>query len=128
MSGIWVIPEPGKFIVIGRADEMLNIGGIKRAPRPLEARALTIDGVTDAVLSIVTRSYLMNGLHVLSNGHTRPRTSGSRLLSPYWRRVPRTSACTTRVGFHVPPPTTSSETCRATDFRGSHHFRSSAQR
>jgi O-succinylbenzoic acid--CoA ligase len=44
------MPEPGQLVVLGRADEMLNLGGIKIAPHPIEERIRAVDGVTDAVL------------------------------------------------------------------------------
>ena len=44
------IPEPGRLMVLGRADDMLNIGGEKVAPGPLEDRIKAFPGVRDAVL------------------------------------------------------------------------------
>src|SRR3954449_5887221 len=44
------IPEPGKLVVLGRADDMLNIGGVKVPPAPLEDAVKAIPGVIDAVL------------------------------------------------------------------------------
>jgi AMP-binding enzyme len=49
-NDVGVMPEPGKLIVLGRADEMLIIGGLKIAPHPIEEQMRAIDGVTDAVL------------------------------------------------------------------------------
>jgi len=39
--------------VLGRADEMLNIGGIKLPPAPIAARVKQIDGVSDAIVMSV---------------------------------------------------------------------------
>jgi acyl-CoA synthetase (AMP-forming)/AMP-acid ligase II len=43
-------PAPGKLVVLGRADDMLNIGGVKVPPLPLEDDLRRIPGVSDAVL------------------------------------------------------------------------------
>jgi acyl-coenzyme A synthetase/AMP-(fatty) acid ligase len=44
------IPEPGRLVVLGRSDDMLNIGGIKIPPALIEEQLRMIDGVIDAVL------------------------------------------------------------------------------
>ena len=49
-ADIGFIPEPGKIVVLGRADDMLNIGGIKLPPGPIEDEIRQISGVLDAVL------------------------------------------------------------------------------
>jgi acyl-coenzyme A synthetase/AMP-(fatty) acid ligase len=64
-SDIGIVPEPGKLIVLGRADEMLNIGGIKFAPHPIEARIRAIDGVTEAVLLVLDNVLGTGSLHVV---------------------------------------------------------------
>jgi acyl-CoA synthetase (AMP-forming)/AMP-acid ligase II len=46
-------PAPDKLVLLGRADDLLNIGGIKIAPRPIEERLKMIDGVSDAVVMSV---------------------------------------------------------------------------
>jgi acyl-coenzyme A synthetase/AMP-(fatty) acid ligase len=43
-------PEPGTLRLLGRADDMLNIGGVKLPPAPIEERLRQLDGVSDAVL------------------------------------------------------------------------------
>jgi acyl-coenzyme A synthetase/AMP-(fatty) acid ligase len=54
---IGTIPAPGKLIVAGRVDDMLNIGGVKVARLPLEAQLRQINGVGDAVaLSVPNRN------------------------------------------------------------------------
>ena len=45
-----VMPAPGTLVVLGRADGMLNIGGIKLPVAPLEDQIRTIQMVTDAVV------------------------------------------------------------------------------
>ena len=59
-----VIPSPGKLIVLGRADEMLNIGGLKISPHPIEARIRGLEGVTDAVLVNLANAIGIDELHV----------------------------------------------------------------
>jgi acyl-coenzyme A synthetase/AMP-(fatty) acid ligase len=44
-------PAPGALVVLGRADDMLNIGGVKVAPGPIEARLRTIPGVQDVLVT-----------------------------------------------------------------------------
>jgi acyl-coenzyme A synthetase/AMP-(fatty) acid ligase len=51
------MPEPGKLVVLGRADSMLNIGGVKVAPAPIEARMKSVEGVSDVVVMSVTGPY-----------------------------------------------------------------------
>ena len=53
-SDIGFVPEPGKLVVLGRADDMLNIGGVKVAPSPIEARLNLIDGISDSVVMRIT--------------------------------------------------------------------------
>ncbi|MSO99688.1 MAG: hypothetical protein EXR07_01365 [Acetobacteraceae bacterium] len=63
-SDIGVVPAPGKLIVIGRADDMINIGGIKLAPYPIEERIRTIEGINDAVLMSHANEMGVAELHV----------------------------------------------------------------
>ena len=53
MNDIGYLPEPGKLVVLGRSDDMLNIGGEKCAPYPFEQALKSIDGVTDAALVLI---------------------------------------------------------------------------
>ncbi len=64
-SDIGYVPEPGWLVVLGRADEMLNLGGIKLAPYPIEERIRAIDGVTDAVLLGLDDAFGAGVLHVV---------------------------------------------------------------
>ncbi len=43
-------PVSDRLVVLGRADDMLNIGGIKLPPQPIEAELRSVEGVGDAVL------------------------------------------------------------------------------
>ena len=53
MNDVGYLPEPGKLVVLGRSDDMLNIGGEKCAPYPFEQALKSIDGVTDAALVLI---------------------------------------------------------------------------
>lgn len=55
-SDVGFVPEPGKLVVLGRADDMLNIGGIKLPPAPIEDEIKQIDGVLDVVLLTMPNS------------------------------------------------------------------------
>jgi acyl-coenzyme A synthetase/AMP-(fatty) acid ligase len=47
------LSAPDRLILLGRADDMLNVGGVKIPPAPIEAQIRTIAGVADAVLVVV---------------------------------------------------------------------------
>ena len=47
---VGTIPRPGTLVLFGRADDMLNIGGVKVSPYPIEERIESLAGVSDAVL------------------------------------------------------------------------------
>jgi acyl-coenzyme A synthetase/AMP-(fatty) acid ligase len=49
-SDLGLAPRPGLLRVLGRADDMLNIGGVKIPPYPIEQALRSIPGVTDAAL------------------------------------------------------------------------------
>jgi len=44
------MPAPDRLVVLGRADDVLNIGGVKLAPAPLEDEMRRVPGITDAAL------------------------------------------------------------------------------
>ena len=48
-------PAPGKLVVLGRADDVLNIGGVKVPPGALEDALRRIPGVRDAVVMSIDR-------------------------------------------------------------------------
>jgi acyl-coenzyme A synthetase/AMP-(fatty) acid ligase len=52
-----VMLSPGRLLVMGRADGVLNIGGVKVAPAPIEAEIKRIEGIRDAVIMSIA------GLH-----------------------------------------------------------------
>ncbi len=53
-SDAGLMPGPGEVVVLGRADGMLNIGGVKVPPDPIEAEVKALEGVSDAVVMTVT--------------------------------------------------------------------------
>jgi acyl-coenzyme A synthetase/AMP-(fatty) acid ligase len=55
-------PSPETLVVVGRADGMLNVGGVKIPPGPVEDQIRTIDGVLDAMVTNVVNA---QGLEVL---------------------------------------------------------------
>lgn len=59
------IPEPGKLVVLGRGDDILNIGGVKIAPQPIEEKIRALRGVSDAVLLALPSPAGVEGLHVV---------------------------------------------------------------
>jgi acyl-CoA synthetase (AMP-forming)/AMP-acid ligase II len=73
-SDIGFMPEPGKLVVLGRADDMLNIGGVKVAPSPIEAELKSVDGISDVVVMSVASE---NGVGILL---AAIEISGDRLL------------------------------------------------
>ncbi|HEX3576166.1 MAG TPA: class I adenylate-forming enzyme family protein [Rhodopila sp.] len=64
-SDLGFCPVPGQLVVVGRADDMLNIGGIKVPPQPIEDGIKAIEGVTDAVLLSIEDSLGLSDLHLV---------------------------------------------------------------
>ncbi len=64
-NDVGYMPEPGRLVVLGRADEMLNLAGTKIAPHPIEERIKAIDGVTDAVLLGLDDAFGASVLHIV---------------------------------------------------------------
>ena len=52
-SDIGFQPSTDKLVVLGRNDDMLNVGGLKIAPGPIEQRLKAIDGVGDALVTSI---------------------------------------------------------------------------
>ncbi len=50
-SDIGFQPAKGKLVVLGRDDDMLNIGGVKIAPGPIEQSLKAVSGVRDALVT-----------------------------------------------------------------------------
>lgn len=61
-NDVGYMPEPGKLVVLGRADDMLNIGGLKLPPLPIEQAIKRIPGVNDAVVMSIEGSYQVDRL------------------------------------------------------------------
>lgn len=49
-NDVGFMPAPDKLVVLGRADDMLNIGGVKISPCGLEDRIRALNSVADTVL------------------------------------------------------------------------------
>jgi len=56
-------PEPGRLVVTGRSDDILNLGGVKIAPYDIEARIRAATGA-DAVLLAIENEAGVGQLHV----------------------------------------------------------------
>ena len=63
-SDIGVIPEPGKLIVIGRVDDILNIGALKVAAFPIEEGIRSIGGVAGTVVLNAANTHGVDEAHV----------------------------------------------------------------
>ncbi len=62
---IGMVPAPGRLMVLGRADEMVTIGGIKVAPGAMETRLRGLPGIRDAVLLSVPTPHGIEDLVVV---------------------------------------------------------------
>ncbi len=69
---------PDRFELIGRADDMVNLGGIKVAPHGLEDRIRALDGVRDAVLVAVPARDGPDEAHVVLEGEPSLLTPAMR--------------------------------------------------
>lgn len=49
-NDIGYLTDAGRLVVLGRADDMLNIGGVKLSPRPIEEALRELPGIADAAL------------------------------------------------------------------------------
>jgi len=52
-SDVGFQPAKGKLVVLGREDDMLNIGGLKIAPGPIEQTLKAIDGISDVLVTSI---------------------------------------------------------------------------
>lgn len=62
---IGFMPAPDRLVVLGRADDWVNLGGIKFAPGPIEHRIAELPGIEDAVLLSVPTPSGQDVLHVV---------------------------------------------------------------
>ena len=69
-------PATDRLVVLGRADDMLNIGGIKLPPQPIEAELRCIEGVGDAVLLGIENDLGLTELHVVIERSAPGRDAG----------------------------------------------------
>ena len=58
------LTESGDLVVIGRGDDVLNIGGFKVSPAHTENQIKTLDGVSDAVLLSLPNALGIDELHI----------------------------------------------------------------
>ncbi len=52
-NDLGTMPAPARLIVLGRADDRVNAGGVKLLPAPIEAQIKLIEGVVEAALVAV---------------------------------------------------------------------------
>ncbi len=64
-SDVGLQPMPGQLVVLGRSDDMLNVGGVKVAPQPIEENIRALPGVKDAVLLVFEDHLGASELHVV---------------------------------------------------------------
>ena len=65
---IGFMPAPGRLIVGGRGDDVMNIGGTKIMPGVYEAKLREIAGIRDAVLINIKDQTQVDHLHVVVEG------------------------------------------------------------
>ena len=63
------MPGPDRLVVLGRADDWINLGGIKFSPQAIEQRMKEIPGVEDAVLLALPDAAGHDLLHVVLQSH-----------------------------------------------------------
>ncbi len=88
-NDVGYMPAPDKLVVLGRADDMLNVGGVKIAPHSLEDELRQISGVSDAVLMTVADTAGVGALLVaveIGSGEM-PAHVGSMVRSIITRQV-----------------------------------------
>lgn len=100
MSDLGRMPEPGKLLVIGRTDDMLNIGGEKVAPYPIEQRVKAVPGISDAVLLAVQNGAAAGMLCVVVEAE--PGQDASALIERVADAVRRGPAFVVRVEARFP--------------------------
>jgi acyl-coenzyme A synthetase/AMP-(fatty) acid ligase len=101
---IGLCPEPDKLIVLGRNDDLINLGGLKFSPYPFEERIKSIDGVDEAVLMSFVDAEGIGELHVFVEraGSAMDNEIGARMVAAleghiarftahYCARIPRTA-------------------------------------
>jgi acyl-coenzyme A synthetase/AMP-(fatty) acid ligase len=84
-------PSPGTLVVLGRTDDMLNVGGMKIPAGPVVAQIKAVDGIDDAMVARAVdgagREVLLVAVEVGSNGGP-PDLEG--LISPIIQRYSST--------------------------------------
>jgi acyl-coenzyme A synthetase/AMP-(fatty) acid ligase len=89
-NDIGYLAAPNRLVVLGRADDVLNVGGVKFAPLPLEQRIKAIEGVNEAVLIAMPNATGMDELNVVMELQASARLQPIRarigeIVAPYVR-------------------------------------------
>ena len=89
-NDIGYMPEAGRLVVLGRADDMLNIGGLKISPGPMEEAIRRIPTIIDAVVVRADGTADVGDLLVAiecEGGHAAPGTDQAvrAIVSAYVR-------------------------------------------
>ena len=94
-SDLGALPAPDRLRVFGRTDDMLNIGGVKVAPYPIEARLKALPGVGDAAVLRVGTSAAVGVMCVMIE--LAPEAAEAQVV----RRVAEVMRTLTRGAFTV---------------------------
>lgn len=81
-------PSEAELVVLGRADDMVNVGGVKVATGPIEERLRSIEGVSDALVTTIDEAAATNVLLVVIEtktdaGPADPRHQVTRIVGAY---------------------------------------------
>ena len=82
-------PAPGKFLFLGRIDNVLNIGGVKVPATPIEERIIQLAHVSDAALLRIGNDAISGCCWWRSKPRPLTRRSLRRTSAPFWRRTGR---------------------------------------
>jgi acyl-coenzyme A synthetase/AMP-(fatty) acid ligase len=86
-SDVGFQPSEGTLVVLGLTDDMLNIGGVKIAPGPIEQRLKAIDGIRDAFVTTIDETFktgiLLVGIEIEDAGSTDRRRLVTRIIGEY---------------------------------------------
>lgn len=70
-SDLGVIPEEGQLVVLGRADDVLNVFGMKLHPSGIEQQLQGLDGVREAILMTLPDADDVERLYALIEMHDK---------------------------------------------------------
>ena len=88
-SDIGFLDEDGMLHIVGRQDDIINVGGLKVAPAEIEDAAMTIDGIQDCIC--IPRQHPVMGqvpelLVVMRTGHSFDKRTIAKALVPLLER------------------------------------------